>query len=336
MHVKPLPVWPPEPERQSGRLNFKPLKATSWEWTPTLTESSVLGLLCFLPDTGRLDGQLIPLRSLTPDAQGLALTTSGSVKRLNEPEFCLLRAGGDFLYGGFHENDSDIEKATKACYERLLRLLGQYPEYQLLRLWHYFPDINEVEAGLERYQRFARARFEVLAAAGLNMSSDLPAASAVGSTSGPLTVSFVAGRGKRRAIENPRQTSAYHYPERYGPRSPSFSRAIEHLGETHSHLFISGTASIDGYETVAPSNVRLQTIETLKNLEVLLAEAGYPPLQALGSESSFSIYLRHGEDQEIVEGLLDEHLAHTVPRLFLQGEICRQDLMVEIEGLITK
>ena len=331
----PWVAWPSAPERQSPRLSFRLLEAAPIGSRGSLSGASVLGLSSFLGETARSDEQVIPLRSLIPDVQGLALATSGSVECLKEPGMTMLRASGDFLYGGLQSEASDIETATKACYGPLLSLLQRYPGFQLLRLWHYFPKINEVEAGLERYQRFARARHEVLAAAGLNMSSDLPAASAVGSASGPLTLTFLAGQGRRRAIENPRQISAYCYPERYGPRSPSFSRAIQHLGTRHNHLFISGTASIVGHETVAPSNVRLQTLETLKNLEALLQAADYPPLASLGAESSFSIYLREPRDRSIVESLLNERIAPEVTRLFLQGDICRQDLMVEIEGLIA-
>jgi chorismate lyase/3-hydroxybenzoate synthase len=79
----------------------------------------------------------------------------------------------------------------------------------------------------------------------------------------------------------------------------------------------------------------LQTLETLKNLEALLQAADYPPLASLSAESSFSIYLREPRDRSIVESLLNERIAPEVTRLFLQGDICRQDLMVEIEGLIA-
>ncbi len=100
----------------------------------------------------------------------------------------------------------------------------------------------------------------------------MPAASALGFESGPLTICFFAAReAMPLAIENPRQVSAYKYPEDYGPRSPTFSRAsaIELHGQTV--LFISGTASIVGHQTMHAGDVVAQTQETIVNIKATVA-----------------------------------------------------------------
>ena len=80
--------------------------------------------------------------------------------------------------------------------------------------------------------------------------SRYPAATGVGSPAGsPLTVVVAASRVEPVALENPRQTSAYLYPRRYGPRSPAFARAMLLPDCAGATLFISGTASIVGHES---------------------------------------------------------------------------------------
>ena len=74
-------------------------------------------------------------------------------------------------------------------------------------------------------------------------------------------------------IENPRQTSAYHYPPKFGKHSPIFSRACSGAARQRPSLFISGTASIVGHETIHPGDVRAQTRETMANINALLDEA---------------------------------------------------------------
>ena len=54
----------------------------------------------------------------------------------------------------------------------------------------------------------------------------VPAACALGSPAGsPISIYFLAARQPPKMIENPRQTSAYHYPPKFGRHSPIFSRA---------------------------------------------------------------------------------------------------------------
>jgi hypothetical protein len=127
-------------------------------------------------------------------------------------------------------------------------------------------------------------------------------------------------------VENPRQVSAYEYPAQYGPK-PAFSRASI-LGDT---LFISGTASIVGHETVHVDDVTGQTRETLANIEALVGEANR--ISGAGrfdmSTLAYKVYVRHATDLPLIQSQL-----HTLTQvLYLQADICRQDLLVEIEAV---
>jgi chorismate lyase/3-hydroxybenzoate synthase len=42
--------------------------------------------------------------------------------------------------------------------------------------------------------------------------------------------------------------------------------------------------------------------------------------------------VRHPEDAETVRAALARHLDASVPRILLQGDICRTELLVEIDG----
>jgi chorismate lyase/3-hydroxybenzoate synthase len=219
---------------------------------------------------------------------------------------------------------AELEAATSFAYRELLVGCGRLGYPHLLRTWNVVPAINRVEAGLERYRRFCRGRAEAFEAhLGRFFQPLLPASSAVGGAEGELVVWFVAASERGQARENPRQVSAYSYPPSYGPRSPSFARATRCPQELGSALLLSGTASIVGHLSVHHGDVLRQLDETLANLDQLL---GGHPARLL------KVYLRHAGDAPAVAAALERWQAR-VPALFLQADICREELLVEIEGL---
>lgn len=259
-----------------------------------------------------------------------------STKNARPSKALTLVRKGQFLYGAVQMNGSDIELATTHAYTVILDALREMPECRLLRVWHYLPDINSENNGIERYQAFSRARYDAMAAYGYQMADDLPAASAIGTKSDHLVVHFIAAQGLATSIENPRQMSAYRYPRQYGPRSPSFSRAILHNGKNQQQLFISGTASIIGHTTVAPLEPERQTLITLENLSLLLDSAGFPALSKLGSNADWCVYVRARHLVAAIDPILRERFGKDSRISYLEGDICRQDLLVEIEGLIHR
>jgi enamine deaminase RidA (YjgF/YER057c/UK114 family) len=139
-------------------------------------------------------------------------------------------------------------------------------------------------------------------------------------------------------VENPRQVSAYRYPETYGPRSPTFSRAaLADVGNGDVALFISGTASIVGHETVHQGDVLEQTRETLRNLEAVIAAAN-SQVTATFSLAMLDcvVYVRHPSDTDAVRSVLENALGANAPMIrhavYLEADICRSDLLVEIEA----
>ena len=235
--------------------------------------------------------------------------------------------------------DRLLDSVTYDAYRRLLiqaRALG-YPH--LLRVWNYFPRINCESGGLERYQRFCVGRHQALADKLPRFPGTLPAGTAVGTMSGPLTIHFLAAKQPGTHVENPRQVHAYEYPPIYGPCSPSFARATLRPSISGSHLLISGTASVVGHVSAHIGDPGKQTLEIIHNLNALIARTerahGITREQWCG-QALFKIYIRHPEHFTTIRDILKEQLPSHSQVLYLQGEMCRSELLLEIEGILSQ
>jgi chorismate lyase/3-hydroxybenzoate synthase len=246
---------------------------------------------------------------------------------------------GRNLSGGFGlaRPDLDLEAATTNLYQRLF---AATEGLHLYRLWNYVPRINAVEAELEHYRRFCQARSLAFEARfGKHFQQLLPSSSAVGASAGPLAVAFVAGPTPARHFENPAQVPAFSYPSEHGPRPPSFSRATVAATAGATQVFISGTAAIRGHATVAPGELAPQLECTLDNLRLIGEAAGVGA--SLGAEGSwqrrFKVYLRHPDDLRKVVSRLESGLLRPHDHvIYLHADICRAELVVEIEASLTR
>lgn len=230
-----------------------------------------------------------------------------------------------------------LQLATESAYAQIFALMQALDYPHIYRFWNYMADINGVSEdseGLERYRQFNVGRKDAFLACDGEIGNQLPAACALGLVDGPLTVAFLLGRQAPFAIENPRQVSAYEYPEEYGPRTPSFSRATLLNTEQNALLFISGTASIVGHKTLHAKDVVAQTKETLLNLNAVIAEAN----RMLGTQKFdlhhiyFRVYIRYAEDLPLVKDEMQKHIGGTLKAVFIQADICRHELLLEIEA----
>lgn len=229
---------------------------------------------------------------------------------------------------------SALQQAATEAYDELFAALGEAQFPGLLRVWNFLPRINEVDNGIERYRQFNIGRQHAFAACGRELTGRVPAASALGVDCGPLEIGFFATRGPLLAVENPRQVSAYHYPAEYGPRSPTFSRAVVASLPGQDLLFVSGTASIVGHQTLHPDDVAAQTRETLVNLDTVQREAGRTAA-GLGStvaDLCCLAYVRHAADLPAVRAEVQTALGEDTQVCYVQADVCRADLLVEIEA----
>lgn len=231
--------------------------------------------------------------------------------------------------------DEYLEHQTRLAYLAMLDLLREKNFPHLVRVWNHFPGINADEDGMERYRRFCIGRHEALLAREYLQASEMPAASAVGSADGDLWLYFLAAHHPTQHVENPRQISAYRYPPQYGRRSPSFARATLMDWGSEWQLYISGTASIVGHETCWPGDVVGQLDETLANMQAVLVQADTLASGCrLQDLSLLKVYVRDPAHVDVIRAALGERLGGFLPTMYLQGDICRQDLLLEIEGVL--
>jgi chorismate lyase/3-hydroxybenzoate synthase len=82
----------------------------------------------------------------------------------------------------------------------------------------------------------------------------------------------------------------------------------------------------------------MQALETVTNLRALIDRAhSISPFQDQGTrlQSVFKVYVRHPKHLGTVRRVLDAPFLLSSHLLYLQGELCRKELLVEIEGLVT-
>lgn len=331
-------------------LSYAALLQQSSTW-----RAQVLGAVCFYdPALGTIpvmDSHMpclpIPLRPLlvadamcevwqssTPVTQGQC----GNIQyRCNDEVIfgMMVLAETDFA------NDSErspLQSTTASAYAQISAVLDQLNYPHALRYWNYMADINGQSHGLERYWQFNVGRQQGLLAQGREVAGSVPAACALGASSGALSIAFLAGRVAPVAIENPRQLSAYAYPPIYGPRSPTFSRAnlLRWLG--HECLFISGTASIVGHESMHVGDVVGQTQETLNNIAAVLAAANQQsPLGKFAlRDLHYTVYVKHADDLAKIQRVLAARVGVDIRAIYVQADVCRQELLVEIEAAVVK
>lgn len=234
-------------------------------------------------------------------------------------------------------DNSPLQQATESAYRQVFTLLNELGYPHLFRCWNYFADINKHAFGLERYRQFNQGRQAAFIAHSRDVLGNAPAASALGTVQGPLALAFMAGREAPLNIENPRQISACKYPDKYGPCSPTFSRAsLVNLGPDQL-LFVSGTASIVGHATLHGDNVVAQTRETMINIEAVLAEAQRLSGYAFAlRDLHYKVYVRNPNDFVQIRDELTRCVGCVLKAIYLQADVCRADLLLEIEATATR
>jgi chorismate lyase/3-hydroxybenzoate synthase len=235
--------------------------------------------------------------------------------------------------------DQLLDTLTYNSYRNILRFVKEKGYSNLLRVWNYLSDINNEQDDLERYRRFCVGRFNAFHEFDTGFEQALPAATAAGLHNPGLFIYFLAARGTSQPIENPRQLNPYHYPPQHSPRSPSFSRAIMKDWGAHRQLFISGTGSIVEHQSLHDGDVVAQLTEILRNIDALLEHAANvsgTDFRHKCTTSTFKVYLRHAADLRLIQ----EHLAYALGEgtsvLLLNADLCRKELLMEIEGTYTR
>jgi len=95
-----------------------------------------------------------------------------------------------------------------------------------------------------------------------------------------------------------------------------------------------GTASIVGHRTVHGGDVAAQTNESIENIAALVsaANAAIGTIVYLIDALRYKVDVRLATDLEAIRGRLAKRLRTDPPIAYRRADICRADLLVEIEA----
>lgn len=248
---------------------------------------------------------------------------------------------GDRLIGTVHESadatycfmeeivaadqTASRHEQTISIFEAIERvLLAEGMEFgHLVRTWFYLDKI------LDWYGEFNQARTPFLESRGA-FKGLVPASTGIGianrlgavAVAGALAIKPKPGM-KSTVVEvaSPMQCSALEYKS-------SFSRAVEVARDGRRELYISGTASIEpGGETVRLDDPRGQIDLTMEVVTAILKSR-----QMDWSHCTRAIaYIKHPQDAPHFAAYLSQHGLEQMPFSLLHSDVCRHDLLFEIE-----
>jgi enamine deaminase RidA (YjgF/YER057c/UK114 family) len=255
-----------------------------------------------------------PVEAITLDGRGVAsVFTDGGARQ------CVV--------GGLMSdaNTSARGEQTRQTLEQLQAILKSagFDLGDVVRTWFYLDDI------LSWYDEFNRARTKLYS--GIKFcTGSLPASTGIGAKNpagGALTLAAWAFRPQdenayAEEVASPLQCPAPAY-------GSSFSRALETSTNGGRRLFISGSASI------APGGKTLHVGEARKQVELTMEVVG-AMLQARGFTfrdlARATAYFRRPADAGVFAQWLADHQLTTMPVVSTRGDVCRDDLLFELEA----
>jgi len=247
-------------------------------------------------------------------------------------------------------NDS-ITQASERAFKMALSILSEegLSIKNIIRQWNYIENIAIVDDinAPQNYQDFNDVR--ALYYDQVQFDRGYPAATGIGQDTGGVIIGLIAvseaDNINIKPIANPGQIDAHRYSELVlegnseQKCTPKFERAkLVSIG-SRNYIYVSGTASILGEKTVHEGDVEKQTLTTIENIKRLFAKENQDKLGLSFdvSQIRFShlrVYVKYKKDIPAVQKVCDAEL-NCKSSLFLESDVCRENLLVEIEGVFT-
>ncbi|PIF05177.1 MAG: hypothetical protein CSA36_08080 [Draconibacterium sp.] len=218
------------------------------------------------------------------------------------------------------------------------------PVNSIVRQWNYIENILGSDNGRQRYQQFNNVRAGFYA--GHFNESGFPAATGIGTNYGGIIIEFIAITSEElisKPVDNPLQISAHHYstnvlavklcPEK---ETPKFERARNVKLFNKKQLYISGTAAIVGEKTEGINDPVRQTEITIENIKKLYSNNIESSTIEDSGKAQFGharVYIKNHEDFPAIKKTYEKYFGNS-PAVYLHADICRHDLLVEIEGRV--
>jgi enamine deaminase RidA (YjgF/YER057c/UK114 family) len=252
------------------------------------------------------------------------------------------------------QTTEDILANSEHVFEKMETILNaeNMSFSDILRQWNYIENIIDEgdtrEGKKQSYQIFNDVRTKYYGKC--IFQCGFPAATGIGTNAGGTIVSFYAVESSSdiviRPIDNPLQVAAFNYTndvlvgepvnKGIGKTSPKFVRAKYVSGVNSETIFISGTAAIRGEESVALNDLASQTRITLENIEELIVpenlERNFVKPKKKNARITFLRgYIKNSGNYKLVMNICREKYPN-IPIILVQSDICRVNLLVEIEG----
>ncbi len=244
----------------------------------------------------------------------------------------------------------DTRKAAGSAFNQMARILEREKMTMdnIVRQWNYIGNILSVRHGFQNYQVFNEVRSEYYHR--YRRVSGYPAATGIGMGLDGVIIDFCAiGADESilvKGLSNPNQINAYEYGQKVlrgmkeagkpQKQPPQFERALLVAPYKNPVLFVSGTASIKGQETIGIHDVDIQTHVTIENI-MKLADPGRINEILNRKETGtlncilLRVYVKYRKDFDDVKRICEE-LIPEVPKIFIQSDVCRNNLLTEIEA----
>jgi enamine deaminase RidA (YjgF/YER057c/UK114 family) len=245
----------------------------------------------------------------------------------------------------------DISKQTEIAFTKMKEILDNenLDFSNVVRQWNYIEDIlrigGENSKSQQNYQIFNDVRTKYYKRA--EFVNGYPAATGIGMDTGGVLIDFIASSRDKNisvnSIKNPRQTDAHLYSkkvligdENAKKTSPKFERAKVVSSQNSGEIYISGTAAIRGERTVEEQEIVSQVQTTIGNINELISinnlkKNGVSLFDKQVMISSLRVYVRYEQDINKVADVCKQYFPK-IPTLYLIADICRNNLLVEIEG----
>lgn len=220
----------------------------------------------------------------------------------------------------------------------ILRSNGFVPS-DIYRQWNYIQHITAGNDGSQNYQEFNDARSIFYSSC--EWPGGYPAATGIGTSAGGIMIEFCAIKGENianKAIDNPLQIAAHAYSQNVldgkvieelkERTTPKFERA-RLLGTT---VYISGTAAIKGEKSNYSTSTVEQTAETMEIMDRLVSKENIPAENNGSKYDILRVYIKRACDIGAAKAFMDTHYP-TASKHYLVADICRPELLVEIEGI---
>ena len=121
-------------------------------------------------------------------------------------------------------------------------------------------------------------------------------------------------------------------------QTPKFERAKIIITKDSAYCFISGTAAIIGEDSRNYDDIKLQTLQTVSLIKHLISEENLliNRIELVGKLKieHLRIYVKRPHDFAIVQQILDAEFPG-VNAFYVCACVCRDELLVEIEGIAT-